>query len=86
MIKVKAPISEIGNCFVSFILLNLITFLDTLPRKTSLLQRLRRKHPKTVAEVGIQVDGTPQQQLEKLMTGVSTQILQLQELCAKQER
>ena len=61
--------------------------LDTLPKKSSLLQRLRRKHPKRVAEVGVQVDDeTPQQQLEKFMTGVSTQILQLRELCAKQER
>ena len=54
-----------------------------------LLQRLRKKPAKTVAEVAIQVGScaeTPEQRLQEFMEGVSSQMLQLQELCAKQER
>ena len=60
--------------------------LDTLPRKPTFLRRFRKKPGKTVAEVGLQVGGsgeTQEQKLQRFMDGISTEISQLQENCAK---
>ncbi len=53
------------------------------------MRMFSRKRPKTMAEVGVQVDGsagTSEQQLTTFLHTVSEQITSMHELCAKQDR